>query len=686
MRLSLPQRLLLPLLAAFFLWSCDQELNSAGDQPLVDYVLLVTDSTNNAPLDSVRVRVTTITGDTSSYFTDLTDGRLELPTLSSSQTRFKLSRRNFRSLDFVDTVSGQVDTVFRRAIARILKVKMLRLDADSARRTQFTIAFRDAGLERLRKGRVAYTDSLGSDRVVVDGDSDGVVELSGMRRGDNQAVRAEHAGYLGQQVRVNIGALSDSTRFVPGTTLTLLPLSSSISGQVNYATASGPKGLAGAKVVFVPKDSLAIPREFTALSSSQVGSEGWYEIRNVPAVEGDIFYRKNAVTGEFLKKTPLSAEDVLRDGPLATVSLTIPLDSLAPQVDTLPKDTLNPKDTLVFHFNQPVERYTSPVVRLINAPQRIMTYDVQDGSKKTLKVAQNGDEWVAGKTYSYEFTALNAQGQGFTRAGDSSTVIRGTFTVREKAVVDTGFIYPADVRIAGFNSGTSPRFDTSSAESSPKGDSTTRFARITWKWGATGKHVDSLLVCIKDGQSKTSWTQVQSIPGFEDSTTVDLAEIYSTVSKPSGNALFPLLLSASQEIQVKVMYIEKGRLLAKETPLPSIKQEMGPSVYTRIDSTGPVERVMGESDTLLVYFSTVANVQGTAVDFGTSPLKPNLFVGDNKDVNLDWEWIDGKKGRLIYKVSETMGVRPLLRVDVNGMLIDGKPVWHRDRKSGFRLF
>jgi hypothetical protein len=686
MQFSLPQRLLLPLLAAFFLGSCDQELNSSGDQPLVDYVIFVTDSTNNAPLDSVRIRVTPITGDTSSYFTDLADGRLELPTLSSSQTRFKLSRQNFRSLDFVDTVSGQVDTVFRRPIARILKVKMLRLGADSARRTQYTLAFRDAGLERLRKGRVAYTDSLGSDRVVVDGDSDGVVELSGLRPGDNQSVRAEHAGYLGQVVRVNIGALSDSSRFAPGTTLTLLPLSNSISGQVNSMTASGPKGLANAKVVFVPKDSLAIPREFAALTSSQAGSEGWFEIRNVPAVEGEIFYRKNAVTGEFLKKTPLTAEDVLRDGPLATVVLTIPLDSLAPMVDTLPKDTLNPKDTLVFHFNQPVERFTSPVVRLINAPQRIITMDLLEGSKKSLKVAQNEEEWVAGKTYSYEFNAVNAQGQGFTRAGDSSTLIRGTFTVREKIAADTGFIYPSDIRISGFNSGTSPRFDTSSAESSPKGDSTSRFARIAWKWTGSGKHVDSLLVCIKDAQSNTSWTQVQSIPGFEDSTTVDLAVLYSTVSKPNGNPLFPLLLSAGQEIQVKVMYIQDGRLLAKETPLPSIKQEMGRSVYTRFDTSGSVRREPHDEDTLEVSFPTALVKKETAVDFGSSPLKPGLFVGDNKDVNLDWEWIDGKTGRLIYKVSETMGVRPLFRVDVNGMLINGKPVWQRDRKTGFRLF
>jgi hypothetical protein len=685
MRLSLPKSLLLPLLAVFSL-SCDQDLNSAGDQPLVDYVLVVIDSANNAALDSVRVRVTTITGDTSTFFTDLADGRVELPTLSSSQTRFKLSRKDFRSLDFVDTVSGTVDTVFRRPIARILKIKMLRAGADSARRTQFTITFRDAGLERLRKGRVAYTDSLGSDRVVVDGDSDGVVELSGMRRGDNQTVRAEHAGYLGQKVRVNVGALTDSIRFAPGTTVTLVPLSSGISGQVNYMTASGPKGLANAKVVFVPKDSLAIPPgEFAAISSSRAGSEGWYEIKNVPAVEGDVYYRKNAVTGEFLKKAPLTAEDVLRDGPLAAVTLIIPLDSLAPMVDTLPKDTLNPKDALIFHFNQPVERFTSPVVRLINSTQRIITSDSLDGSKKSLRVVQNGDDWVAGKTYSYEFTALNAQGQGFTRAGDTLTVVRGTFTVREKAAVDTGFIYPTDIRIAGFNSGASLRFDTSSAESSPKGDSTTRFVRIAWKWG-TGKHVDSLLVCIKDAQTNTSWTQVQSIPGFEDSTTVDLAVIYSTALKPSGKPLFPLLLSANQEVQVKVMYIEDGRLLAKETPLPSIRQEMGPPVYTRFDTSGTVRREPDEKDTLLVSFPATLLKPETAVDFGSGPLKPNLFVGDNKDVNLDWEWIDGKSGRLIYKVSESMGVRPLLRVDVNGMLIDGKPVWQRDRKNGFRLF
>ena len=121
-------------------------------------------------------------------------------------------------------------------------------------------------------------------------------------------------------------------------------------------------------------------------------------------------------------------------------------------------------------------------------------------------------------------------------------------------------------------------------------------------------------------------------------------------------------------------------------PLPSIKQDMGPSVYTRFDSNGTVEREPGQEGTLTVSFRTALLKPETAVEFGSSPLRPNLFVGDNKDLALGWEWIDGKSGHLIYKVSDSMGVRPLLRVDVNGMLIDGKPVWQRDRKNGFRLF
>jgi hypothetical protein len=118
----------LPMVLALALTHCDLDATSSSDQPLVDYVVAVTDSLTQGPLDSVHIHVKTIAGDTFDYYTDAQEGRATLATLASSRTTFHLSRPGYSSLDFLDTVNAQPDTVFHRALDRILHLKMNRIN------------------------------------------------------------------------------------------------------------------------------------------------------------------------------------------------------------------------------------------------------------------------------------------------------------------------------------------------------------------------------------------------------------------------------------------------------------------------------------------------------------------------------------------------------------------------------
>lgn len=123
MRLSSTLFLIFSALA-MLMSSCDQDLNSAKDQATIDYVVIVTDSTTTLPLDSVRVHVKSVTGDTSSYTTNSSEGRVQLRSIASSRTLFELSRRGYATKDTMDTVSTPVDSVFHRPLTRFMRIKL----------------------------------------------------------------------------------------------------------------------------------------------------------------------------------------------------------------------------------------------------------------------------------------------------------------------------------------------------------------------------------------------------------------------------------------------------------------------------------------------------------------------------------------------------------------------------------
>ncbi|MDQ3003383.1 MAG: hypothetical protein M3Y08_19245 [Fibrobacterota bacterium] len=467
--------------------SCDQEINSAKDQPKIAYVMSVSDSASAAPLGEVRIRATTIAGDTSTYFTDRVDGRVELPVLYSSRTAFVFSLPSYRTLDLVDTTSAAVDTLFGRPLTRLLKVRMVKLS---------------------------------------------------------------------------------------------------------------PAFLA----------------------------------------------------------------------------------------DTLPRDTLNTKDTLVIHFKQPIKMMGEPIVRLVNITDRLWSVSILDSSNRVLKIIQREDDWLPGKVYAFEIPLANFQGQMISESKDSAGILRGSFYVKSGTLVDSTLAYPTGMRLAYFNSGNDRRFDSLSEATSPKPDSTTRFARLKWNWkDAKLNRVDSILVFLKDpGAILPSWKQWTAIPGFADSATLDFAELYSTSLSKNQNSIFPLRNSATAEIQLKVLYLEGGRILDSQSFLPAVKQEMGPSVYLVYDIMDSLKRGVGSRDTIEVSFVTNPADPGSAFDFGPTPPVPKLYLNDVRDsLHLFWLPVSGKKGRLVYAFGSSESPPPFtrFRADLDGLSFSGKPIWQRNLRT-----
>ena len=685
MRLTLLKIFLLPWMAVLWL-SCDQEINSAKDQPSVDYVLIVTDSITSLPLDSVRLRVTTVTGDTSSYHTDDRDGRIQLPTLASSRTLFELTRRGYTSRDSIDTVNAPIDSVFHRPLARLMKLKMTRLGQSLGNRPQLTLLPRDANLEKLKKGTVVFEDSTGTKQTLSDTGSTGSLGLRGLKVG-KAMILVKHPGYLGHWFEVTIDKVPD-TAGIPSSVVTLIALGNNkITGQAFYATASGAKPLLGAKVEFRLKDSLAVPDTFTTFTSTRPEDFGRFELDSVPALDGRILYFKDRNSQEAIKSVPILKEEVAQDGPLPSQTLTISSDSSLPFLVDGPKDTVKPNDSLLFRFNQKVEAVDGYSVRLINQGELLV--DTAWNIERTqLKIWQRDAKWIRGKKYEYALALRNAAGKYFTRQGDSQSVLTAIFSVPDSSAgTDSTLLLPKNIGFAYYNSGAYHVFSEADSNSSPKPDSSSQFALLKWNWSAaTGHKVDSLLLYYKDGGiTADNWTLWGSVPGFLDSASLNFSDHYSTSRDANQKPSLPFK-AAGGKIFFRIIPKQGGKSLP-DTILDGIEQGMGPTVYANISkgsdslATGP-----GAVDSLKVEFSKVDKDPSSVLDWGGTRPNPVRYVNGVKDSTItSWKWVDGKTGRLTYKLPPLLTSATRIRVDLNGIPYQGKPIWQRNRKNEFVL-
>jgi hypothetical protein len=350
---------------------------------------------------------------------------------------------------------------------------------------------------------------------------------------------------------------------------------------------------------------------------------------------------------------------------------------------TFPKDTLSAGDTLVFRFNQPVVNIEKAEVRLTNLSGNLWIDPRLDSTKKVLRITQKDGDWLPGKHYDYELVLRDAQGNIFKAPNDSTPSLRGSFYVREQSGVDTGTAFPTRFRLAYFNSGKFSRFDSLNVETSPLPDSTTRFARLKWDW-PQGRRIDSIVVLIKDsGAAAPSWTVMTTFPGSLDSVTLDFADMYSTRSGISQKPVFPLLTSATAEIHLRLVAKQGLNTLDKfDTALASITQGMGPSVVVMYRRDHVFNILPDAQDSIEIQFADPED-STRVVAFDTTHVKPALLPVDR--ATLTWSWISPSLGRLYYSFNGNPPAHARFRVDMNGQLLNGRPIWMRNRADGLEL-
>jgi hypothetical protein len=688
MRLLLSKLLLLPCLFMVLL-SCDQDLNSAKDQPLVDYVIVVTDSASNTPLDSVRISVTTITGDTATYTTTPEEGRVQLATVASSRTLLQFTRRGYNSCDSIDTVNTPVDTVFHRPITRLLRVRMSRLGQAVFARAQINLLPRNANLEKLKQATVSFEDSTGDLRSISDTGGTGVLGLVGLKVGTT-SVLIRHPGYLGHWIEVKVERSSD-TSMVPGKVVPLIALGENrITGQVFYATSSAPKPLLGAKVKFQLKDTLADPKEFTTFTSSKEEDFGRFVLDSVPALDGQVLYYKDRTSSEPIKTVSILREEVLRDGPLPSLTLIIASDSSLPYLVQLPKDSVNAKDSLLFRFSQKVDALDGFSVRLINQSELLI--DSSWNAERTqLKIWQKDGLWIRGMKYEYRLGARNAAGQYFTAQGDSLKVLTGIFSIPDSTSgADSTLLLPKNITFAFFNSGAYHLFSGADTNSSPKPDSSSQFARLKWGWSAgTGHKVDSLVLFYKDdADGPVNWTLWGAVPGSLDSATLNFSDHYATSREAKHPEALPFKTPGAK-LYFRIVPKQAGKSLP-DTILEALQQGMGPTVYSSMAPWNtPFKTGNGAIDSLQVSFLKDSKDPSSGYDWGDAGARPAPVIYFNNvkaDTTLaTWKWDDGKAGTLVYKLPGVVGSATKIVVDLNGVPYLGKPIWQRNRKNEFVL-
>jgi hypothetical protein len=691
------------LLCALLVLCChDDELLDVGDQPRVQYTVVVTDSATGAPVGDVRVRLTQINNDTSTWFTDSASGKVEFDEIESSRNFFSFDKEEYFPLDTIDDVTDKNDSIFDIPIMKILRVRLVSREtvfADSMQNIQYRILIRDNLMNHLTDAVIEYNDSLGIARKAIDEDEDGKIIITSLGLGSHY-ILVKHHGYLGQNVNVTMQrGPNDSvtSRFVETFPVTLLPLGNQLSGTVFHkAPGMGEIPLEGAKVVFVLNDTLSVPHSFSAFSDSS----GEFFLDSLPRLSGllEYFLDESSVEPGYIRE--VTVDELALAGPLDPVVLD-PLkgESGLPILLSPPPDTISFSDPLVFTFNQAVDAKEAVVeVRLVNSPQILLTPWTLSDDGKTLEVSlQENSHWIQGVLYQYFLSIENELGESFNVPGSTSGTINGYFFVRDSLVPEDELLFPFGFFLPYFSSGTDPDFDSIDVNSSPYGDSTSNMVRLKWKLPEDGNGkvlVDSLSVYIRESANFPEWSLWTTLPARLDSFTLFFSDIYGTKSFPSPTKpVFPLLAGDSL-IELQVIPKHGRRIFFDSAViLDPVTQGMGPRVYVSFTDTDSLFYGPGPGgDTIGAVFLFDPDDDTSYVRFKTKGYEPGLLSNYefSDDDIFTWEWDAGYSGFIIYDVIDNKGLRfKTFSLDITGAqvydregdLVAGKPVWFMDRNK-----
>jgi hypothetical protein len=538
-------------------------------------------------------------------------------------------------------------------------------------RIQLYVLPRDPDLKKLTRATVLYSDSTEDLRLIADTASTGILGLKGLKTGKSQ-VLVTQPSYLGHWFETSLIA-------------TLSPLgANSISGQVFRATGSGSEPLSDARVVFLLKDSLAMPDSFITFTLSDSLHRGLFILDSVPALDGQILYYKDRSSTEPVKTVTILKDEVLRDGPLAKVTLTILGDSSSPNLIKAPGDFLGPNDTLSFVFSQSVDLLDKYIVTLVNQGE-LLADTGWSADHKTLRMWLKDGKWTRGKTYGYQLSARNKTGQYFTAQGDTSRNLTGIFSVPDSVGSDSVRL-PNKFAFSYFNSGDDYRLGAGDSASSPYPDSTSQYAHLHWDWtGSSGRKADSLVIWYMDDDRVTGWARWGAVPGPIDSATLVFSDHYMTNQSPNPKLPYlPFMKGGSLSFRITPKHSGKNY---PDIFLEPLRQGMGPSIYTVYkNGSTPLKTDAGDSDSVNVEFRKVPGNASSIFDWGADRPTPVVYYNDKVDANIaKWRWIDDKHGRIDYILPKPLNTGSEIRVDLGQDQFQGKPIWHRNCTQGFTL-
>ncbi len=650
----------LTLFGFVFLLSChDDNLLDVGEQPLVSYLISVTDSATGLPLGGVKVQVVDILLDTSKYTTDSAEGSVSFE-VESSQNLISLSKTGYRRLDTLLEVTEKQDSVFGLPIRKTYSFKLVDLNqktADTLQNIQYRILVRDQNLKPLTSASITFTDSLGNPKLAVDENEDGRIIITSLGLGKH-LVLVEQPGYLGQYLEISLqkGANDSTTqKFVGDFAVTLLPLSQKIEGQLFQTVAGkGSVPLEGAMVVFSIEDTLQSPRSFKVLSDD----EGMYLLDSLPPLAGKLEYFLTDTSTEPSKIVEMSKENLILDRLEPPVEIN-PLDGAAgiPLLIARPSDTLASQNPMIFKFNQELDPAELEVkIKEVNVALNLLVEWNVSSDGKTLEVwLKDSIPWKEGIVYEYQLIAKNLFGEFFKAASQSGNEIQGFSYIEPTVVENPNLKFPDNFKIAYFNSGTSALFDSNSATSSQYADSTSNMALLRWENPSlkSGEQlVDSVAIYIRDEDNFTNWSHWLTIAAEPDSLQLFFFSIYSTYDYPSvEKPAFPIMASPNKYFELQFVPKQHNTLYQDNAKILSapIKQGMGERVNCKIELpdtmliTGP-----GVSPEIPVSF-VFANDTNEAVKISVENFSPTVTVtGGNVILNpadLEWTWTNVSNGR-----------------------------------------
>jgi hypothetical protein len=646
---------------------------TGSDSGLTQLSVQVVAGSDSLPLAGAEVRVISVTNDSIQKATDA-NGRVKFDALEGRKFIVLIQKPGYRDILMRDSLAvwDSASGLAYRSLVFVMQRQRLATD------TAFVLELRDDAGQRilgasLRRGE---DDSLGP--VFQDTAKLGSISVTWSDAASEKQWFASRSGYMGKKLTL-MPPKNDSDEPIHRYAAVLPKLLYRLSGTIQQQSPMGPRPLLGGAVEWIVDDSAFVPRRFRVNLSDSLSAQGTFVFDSLPALPGKLSVFRNRATAEPAATQSLTAASIVMDAKLPPWVLESQSENQGQAwVMEWPNDSLNSTDTLTFRFNEKIAAIEGLKVAIPNVTDEIWVTQETYDSGRALRVFPREGPWFAGRTYAFQFRALGVSGAWLTRFNDTATWLKGGFTVRNPKSNDTSLAFPDSAAWMYFNSGENPRFDSADAQTSSLCDSSSRFAKLRWRFKVWElPKVDSLVMYVRDENGLTGgWSRLEAFPAGIESTTVALD--FSRMGLTIGN---------DNPIRVRLAAKQGKTMVAgKEWDLPPLKQSMGPSLWVRYAVGDSLRLGENARDTVQVRFLTAADTQSVAYDFGTTRPTPTLLLnGKTETTVLAWEWVNGKTGRLIYAFSGFPGLRTRLQVDLHGAATSSGPIWIRNRQEAVLL-